>query len=125
MLLVDRCFSIPVKFDVILIPQQVYATLVLLISLSLYTYCLPYKSKAVNILEIIVHLVFLVLLLLESTPSLRRQLFVFSGSTVSEGCSRAFSHVSYIVILLTPIYYTPLLLFLVVACGYLVLYIYR
>ena len=102
-----------------------FATLVLVVSLSLHSYHSPYKSRTANLLEVILHLNFLALLLLELTPIVREELFVFSVNTYNTACSNVFSHVSYIVFLLAPIYYAPILLLLIVAITYLVIYIKR
>ena len=76
---------------------------------------MPYKSKVANIFELVVQLNFLILLVLELTPFVREDLFVFSGSTSGGVCNNIFSNVSYIVILLTPVYYMPLLVLCVMA----------
>lgn len=101
-----------------------YAILLLVVSTSLYAYNLPYKSKIANILEIVVQLNFLALLLLDITPIIRDELFVFGGDTNNSGCN-IFSRVSYIVMLLAPVYYVPVVLLLVVASAYLILFINR
>ena len=97
----------------------------LVVSLSLYTYNFPYKSKVANILEVVLQLNLLILLLLEYTFVLREDLFVFSGDTSVGVCDNDFTNISYIVILLAPIYYMPLVLFFAVATGYLVVHVRR
>ena len=104
---------------------QVYALLVLIASLFLYAYNFPYKSKVANILEVVLQLNFLILLLLEYTLVLREDLFVFSGDTSVGVCDNNCTNISYIVILLAPVYYMPLVLFSAVATGYLVLRVKR
>lgn len=96
-----------------------------MISISLYAYNFPYKSKVANIIEIVIQLNFLALLLLEQTPLVRETVFIFSRDTSGDECDSTFSNVSYIVFLLAPIYYAPLLLLVVVAVIYLVIYIKR
>ena len=86
---------------------------------------MPYKSKLANILELAMQLNFLVLLVLELTPFVREELFVFSGSTDGGYCDNTFSNLSYIVILLAPIYYVPLLVISVVAVVFLIVQIKR
>ena len=93
--------------------------------MSIYAYNMPYKSKIANIFELVVQLNFLILLLLELTPIVKEDLFVFSGDTSGGVCNNVFSSVSYIVILLAPVYYMPLLLLIIVAIAYLVLHIKR
>ena len=91
-----------------------YAILVLVVSISLYAYCMPYKSKTANILEVVVQLNLLILLLLELPSIVRDNLFIFSGD-MSDAMCGVFSNISYIVILLAPIYYIPVLVLIVVA----------
>lgn len=104
---------------------QVYAIFVLVVSLCLYTYYMPYRSKLANILELAMQLNFLVLLVLEHAPFVREDLFVFSENTDAGYCDNSFSNFSNIVILLAPIYYVPLLVICVVAVVYLVVEIRR
>lgn len=104
---------------------QIYAVFVLVISICLYAYNMPYKSKVANILELVVQLNFLFLLLLELTPFISEDFFVFNGKTSGGDCSNVFSRVSNIVVLLAPIYYAPLLLIIVVPVSYVVVYTQR
>ncbi len=83
---------------------------------------MPYKSKAANVLEVVVQLNFLILLLLELTTFVQTDLFLFSGDTSDGVCGNAFSSISYIVILLAPVYYAPLLVLIVVVVVYLIIY---
>lgn len=105
--------------------EQLFVILVLVISLSLYTYNLPYKSKLANVIEVIVQLNFLALLLLDFTPSIRTDLFFFSVNADDGTCSNMFSHVSYIVMLLGPLYYAPVLFFFIVGLVHLMIFIRR
>ena len=102
-----------------------FAIVVLVISLSVYTYNFPYKTRTANILEVIIQFNFLTLLVLNSIPVLQERLFVFHRETTDGICSNNFSSISYLVILLVPVHYLPLLLFIVVAIAHLILYLYR
>ena len=60
---------------------QVYGMLVLVMSLIVYGYVLPYKSKVANGAEIVIQLNFLTLLVLEATPLFQETLFYFPAPT--------------------------------------------
>ena len=83
--------------------------LVILISLSLYTYFFPYKSTAANILDVILQLNLLALLLLDAMPQLTQDWFMFSTDTTEDDCSNTFDSISTIVYFLAPVFYLPLL----------------
>ena len=97
----------------------------LVFSTSLYTYNFPYKSKAANILEVMLQLNFLALLLLESMQLVKDELFLFNKDTIDGICNNDFSNISNIVILLIPLYYAPLALFLILAFVFTVIHIQR
>jgi hypothetical protein len=82
---------------------------------------MPYKSMVANISELAIQLNFLILLLLELSPFVREDLFVFSGGADGGVCDNIFSNVSFIVFLLAPIYYMPLLVVSVGTAVYLIL----
>lgn len=95
----------------------------MIISICLYFYNLPYKKTATNVLEIFLQLNFVTLLLLETMPFVKDELFLFPPQTSVGTCSDTFSEVSYITILLIPVYYTPVCLLIVVSSVYLILYL--
>lgn len=108
---------------------QVYGMLILVISIIVYTYVLPYKSKVANILEIVVQLNFLTLLVLETTPLFQETLFVFPATTEqdlersSRECVDSPKNTSLLTWLLLPFYYLPVLGLILTASVYLALFL--
>ena len=112
---------------------QVYGMLILVISLIVYGYVLPYKSKVANGVEIVTQLNFLMLLVLEATPLFRELLFIFPAPTGKVGdnemkssgheCEASPVTTSSLSWLLLPFYYVPLvvLVAMVIGCGVLYL----
>ena len=103
--------------------------LVLVISIIIYTYVLPYKSKVANILEIAVQLNFLTLLVLEITPIFQDTLFIFPDPSEqdleisSQKCVDSPKNTSLLTWLLLPFYYLPVLGFIVTASIHLILFL--
>ena len=103
--------------------------LVLVLSIVIYSYVLPYKSKVANTIEIIVQLNFLTLLVLEATPLFQETLYVFSAPTDEElersrvKCVNSPADTSSKTWLLLPFYYLPLLGLISVVGVYTVFYI--
>lgn len=102
--------------------------LVLVLSIVIYSYVMPYKSKVANAIEIVVQLNFLTLLVLEVTPLFRDTLFVFPTPTDRDlersrtECVDSPADTSSLTWLLLPFYYLPVLGLLLVGVIYLVLY---
>ena len=106
--------------------------LILVISLIIYGYVLPYKSKVANGVEIVTQLNFLTLLVLEATPLFRETLFIFPAPTgkvidiemKSDGqCETSPVTTSSLSWLLLPFYYVPLLALVAMVIGYGVFYL--
>ena len=110
---------------------QVYGMLILVISLIVYGYVLPYKSKVANGVEIVTQLNFLTLLVLEATPLFRETLFIFPAPTGKAGiadmksdgheCDDNATTTSSLTWLLLPFYYVPLLALVAMVIGYSIL----
>ena len=109
--------------------MQVYGMLILVISIILYTYMLPYKSKVANALEIAVQLNFLTLLVLETAPLFQDTLFIFPAPSEqdlergSQECLDSPKDASLLTWLLLPFYYLPVLGFIVTASVHLILFL--
>lgn len=103
--------------------------LVLVLSIVIYSYVLPYKSNVANIIEIVVQLNFLTLLVLETTPLFQETLYVFSTPTYNESersrveCVNSPTGTSLKTWLLLPFYYLPVLGLTSVVGVYTVFYI--
>ena len=103
--------------------------LLLVISIIIYTYVLPYKSKVTNTLEIAVQLNFLTVLVLETTPIFQDTLFIFTAPSEqdleisSQKCVDSPKDTSLLTWLLLPFYYLPVLGFIVIASIYLILFL--
>ena len=103
--------------------------LILVISIIIYTYVLPYKSKVANTLEIAVQLNFLTLLVLETTPLFQDTLFIFTAPSEqdlernSQECVDSPKDTSLLTWLLLPFYYLPVLGFTVTASVYIILFL--
>ena len=109
-------------------------TLVLAIIITVYGFVQPYKSQTANLLEMGVQVNFLLLLLIEATSNIRELYFTFppllqsnatseSNVTSEPECVDTLTGIAPITWILMPFYYLPLLVFAVVACVYLALYI--
>lgn len=99
---------------------QVYASLVLLVMIALYGFVQPYRSKVANILELVFQTNFFVFILLENTPLIRDNLFTFpvedpTTTSVDESYESSISNLTW---LLTPFYYLPLIVFVLVCAAY-------
>ena len=102
--------------------------LVLAIIITVYGFVQPYKSLTANLLEIGVQVNFFVLLLIEATSGIRDLYFNFpsllqSNMTSEPECVDSLTGIAPITWILMPFYYLPLLVFAVVACVYLALYL--
>ena len=107
--------------------------LILVISLIVYGYVLPYKSRVANGVEIATQLNFLTLLILEATPLFRETLFFFPAPTGKAGdaemksssheCDDSPATTSSLSWLLLPFYYVPLVVFVALVIVYGVLYL--
>ena len=103
-------------------------TLVLAIIMTVYGFVQPYKSQTANLLEMGVQVNFLLLLLIEATSNIHELYFTFppllqSNTTSEPECVDTQTGIAPMTWILMPFYYLPLLVFAVVACVYLALYI--
>jgi len=103
-------------------------TLVLAIVITVYGFAQPYRSLIANILEMGVQVNFLLLLLIESTSSIRDSYLTFPALTQSNTefdpkCVDSPTGIAPLTWILMPFYYLPLLVFVVAAGVYLALYI--
>lgn len=100
------------------------------IILVTYGFIQPYKSQLSNILEMVVQANFVVLLVLESTTSLKDAYGAYQstamatavGPNATNVCIDGIPGVSAFTTILLPFYYAPLLLFVLLATVKLVLY---
>ena len=93
-----------------------------------YGFAQPYKSLIANILEMGVQVNFLLLLLIEATSGIRDLYFTFppllqSNTRFDPECVDSPIGIAPITWILMPFYYLPLLVFVVVACIHLAVYI--
>ena len=103
------------------------------VMLAVYGMCQPYKSRATNIMEMVLQVNFIFLLTLQSSGYLRDVYNVFPApelnpSAINANVAPIFDGnitriISSLAKLLLPFYYLPLLLFIVTAIVYLVVYI--
>ena len=103
-------------------------TLLLAIIITVYGFAQPYRSLIANILEMGVQVNFLLLLLIESTSSIRDSYFIFPALTQSNTefdpkCVDSPTRIAPLTWILMPFYYLPLLVFVVAAGVYLAFYI--
>ena len=108
--------------------MKVSPTLVLGIIMTVYGFVQPYNSRTANILEMGVQVNFLVLLLIEATSGIRDLYLTFpsllrSNVTSKPECVDSPTGIAPITWILMPLYYLPLLVFAVVVCVYLALYL--
>ena len=94
---------------------------ILCLILALYGHCQPYKSVAANILEAAVLSNFLILVLLRYTPHVIDTYFTFSSShyELPEQCTDIPSGIATVTWILMPLYYLPVVLFLLTAGVYI------
>ena len=102
------------------------------ITLVTYGFIQPYKSLTANFIEMAVQVIFIILLALESTSFLRDVYNVFpapAGVTTSvnpnatDACTDGLPGVSVSTAILLPLYYAPVLLFIIVAVMKFIWYI--
>ena len=89
---------------------------------ALYGYIQPFKDKIANIMEVFLAVDTLILLMFSSSPK-----FIDTGSSMPlhkvdiEGCTQTESHgVTYLVVLMTPFYYTPLATLLIAVAVWII-----
>ncbi len=97
---------------------QAVPLLIVCILVAVYGLCQPYKSTAINVLEICVLSNFVLLLMLQSTQLIKDSYFVFpvpeatlqveSNHTLTDDC-QLYSGVATVSWILLPFYYLPLL----------------
>lgn len=116
--------------------KQMVPLFIVCIMLVIYGLILPYKSKLTNTLELGVQINFIILLALESTSFLKDTYNTFpiqpqmpasaqlNTTAANSTCKDTFSRISDISKILLPVYYLPLLLFVITAIGKLILYMY-
>ena len=102
--------------------------LVLTLTIAVYGFLQPYKSRWANAMEILLQIDFLLLLMLRTTPIIQDQYLKFPSPPPSPGadgdrCYSGVTGVAKISWILTPFYYIPLLVLAVTAVVYCLLYI--
>ncbi len=110
--------------------MQVIPLLIVCVLVALYGLLQPYKSTAVNVLEIYVLSNFLLLLMLQSTQLLKDSYFVFpvpeaavmEVNQTMDNC-QLYSGIATISWILLPFYYLPLFSLVVITAGLLVNYL--